>query len=156
MPNISLAKALKVKNRLTGRLNKTTETIQSFNSVLETQANDVDVTEQLKMRDRIKDALITLKTAIYHGNSEIQQSIYTLGEAKSEIAFYGCVSTHDGVQPHSYQNTPVKYVATLKRADVDAKLAQLENTIDQLQDKLDEYNHSTKIEVPQEVLDLAS
>jgi hypothetical protein len=156
MPQVSLAKALKIKNRLTGRLNKTTQNIQRYNSTLESQAEEVDVKEQLTLRERLRDSLITLKVAIFRANLEIQETILALGEAKSEIQFYGGIDTTDGDQTHHYQNTPIKYVAVLKRGDVDAKLAQLETTIDTLQDKLDEYNVNVKIEIPQTVLDLAS
>lgn len=156
MPQVSLAKALKIKNRLTGRLNKTTQTIQRYNSVQEGQSQGVDVGQQVKLRDRIRDSLITLKTAIFRANMEIQGTILTLGEAKSEVQFYGGIDTTDGEQVHHYQAANIRYTATIKRADVEAKIAQLENTIDTLQDKLDEYNVNTKIEIPQTVLDLAS
>ncbi len=156
MPQVSLAKALKIKNRLTGRLNKTTQNIQHYNSTLESQAEVVDVREQLKLRERLRDSLVTLKTAMFRANLEIQETILTLGEAKAEIQLYNGVDTTDGDQTHHYQNTPVKYRAVLKRGDVDAKLAELEGVIDTLQDKLDEYNIRTKVEIPQTVLDLAS
>lgn len=156
MPQVSLAKALKIKNRLTGRLNKTAGDVIKYNSTLVQQAQDVDVAAQVKLRERLRDSLITLKTAIFRANLEIQETILTLGETKAEMQFYQCLDTTDGEQPHSYQNTPVAYRAVLKRGDVDAKLAQLETTIDTLQDKLDEYNVMTKIEIPQTVLDLAS
>jgi hypothetical protein len=44
----------------------------------------------------------------------------------------------------------------LKKADVDGQVARLETEIDQLQDKLDQFNHVHKIEVEGRILGLAS
>jgi hypothetical protein len=44
----------------------------------------------------------------------------------------------------------------LKKADVDALVVRLENEIDQLQDRLDQFNHVHKIEVDGRILELAS
>lgn len=50
----------------------------------------------------------------------------------------------------------VNYVAALKKADVDALVIRLEKEIDQLQDKLDQFNHASKIEFDGRILELAS
>ena len=50
----------------------------------------------------------------------------------------------------------VNYVAALKKGDVDGLVAGLEKEIDQLQDKLDQFNHVHKIEVDGRTLELAS
>src|SRR5690348_11690150 len=52
--------------------------------------------------------------------------------------------------PHAGEAT---YVAALKKADVDALVAGLENEIDQLQDRLDHFNHAHKVEVDGRTLD---
>jgi hypothetical protein len=44
----------------------------------------------------------------------------------------------------------------LKKADVDGMVAVLEREIDQLQDKLDQFNHDRKIGVDGHILELAS
>jgi hypothetical protein len=44
----------------------------------------------------------------------------------------------------------------LKKADVDALVARLENEIDQLQDKLDQFNHDHQIEVDGRTLELTT
>ena len=46
--------------------------------------------------------------------------------------------------------------AALKKADVDALVAGLEKAIDQLQDRLDQFNHDRKIEVDGRILQQAS
>lgn len=157
MAEITLGKALKVKNRLAGRLAKAQADIQAFNSVPEGQADQVNVPALLKTREELVGALVGLKTAINDANREAQRDIYDLAEKKATAQFLAGVNTRHGPQPAVYPNTTeVSYVAALKKADVDALTARLEKEIDQLQDKLDQFNQAHKIEVDGRTLELAS
>ena len=157
MAEITLGKALKIKNRLTGRLAKVQVDIQAFNSIPEGQAGQVNVPALMKTREELVGALVSLKTAINEANREAQRIIYDLAEKKATAQFLGGVSTRHGPQSPVYPSTTeVIYVAALKKADVDAQVARLENEIDQLQDKLDQFNHDRKIEVDGRILELAS
>ena len=157
MAEITLAKALKVKNRLTGRLAKVQADIQAFNSVPEGQADQVSVLALMKTREELVGALVSLKTAINEANRGAQRDIYDLAEKKATAQFLAGVSTRHGPQPPVYPSTiEVNYVAALKKADVDGQVARLETEIDQLQDRLDQFNHDRKIEVDGRTLELAS
>ena len=157
MAEITLAKALKVKNRLTGRLAKVQADIQAYNSVPEGQADQVNVPALMKTRDELVGVLVSLKTAINDANREAQRDIYDLAEKKATAQFLAGVNTRHGPQPAVYPNTTeVSYVAALKKADVDTLVAGLEKEIDQLQDRLDQFNHGHKIEVDGRILELAS
>lgn len=156
MPQISLAKALKLKNRLAGRLNKVQQDIQTYNSVLAEQAGQNDVPALCKTRDEIANNLVTLKTKIVFGNAEIQADLIQQGELKSKLAWLATLETRDGQERHGYQNTEVTWVAALKKKDVDAETKKLEAEIDAIQDKLDNFNHTKKIEVSEQALNLAS
>jgi hypothetical protein len=157
MVEITLAKALKVKNRLTGRLAKVQADILAYNSVPQGQADQVNVPALMKTRGELVGALVTLKTAINDANREVQRDIYDLAEKKATAQFLAGVNTRHGPQPPVYPSTvEVVYVAALKKADVDGLVVRLENEIDQLQDKLDQFNHVHKIEVDGRILELAS
>ena len=157
MAEITLAKALKIKNRLAGRLAKAQVDIQAFNSVPEGQADQVNVPALVKTREELVGALVSLKTAINDANREAQRDIYDLAEKKGTVQFLAGVNTRHGPLPAVYPSTTeVNYVAALKKADVDAQVARLETDIDQLQDKLDQFNHDRKIEVDGRILELAS
>jgi hypothetical protein len=157
MAEITLAKALKVKNRLTGRLAKVQADIQAYNSVPEGQADQVNVLALMKTREELVGALVSLKTAINDANREAQRDIYDLAEKKATAQFLACINTRHGLQPAVYPSTTaVTYVAALKKADVDALVVRLENEIDQLQDRLDQFNHGHRIEVEGRILELAS
>ncbi len=157
MAEITLGKALKVKNRLAGRLAKVQADIQAYNSVPAGQADQVNVPALLKTREELVGALVGLKTAINEANREAQRDIYDLAEKKATAQLLAGVNTRHGPQPAVYPNTTeVSYVAALKKADVDALTAGLEKEIDQLQDRLDQFNHVHKIEVDGRTLELAS
>jgi hypothetical protein len=154
---ITLAKALKIKNRLTGRLAKVQADIQTFNSVPEGQADQVNIPALMQTREELVGALVSLKTAINDTNREAQRDIYDLAEKKAMAQFLAGLNTRHGPQPAVYPNTTeVHYVAALKKADVDVLVVRLEKEIDQLQDRLDHFNHVRKIEVDGRILELAS
>ena len=143
--------------RLTGRLAKVQADIQAYNSVPEGQAEQVNVPALMKAREELVGALVGLKRAINEANREAQRDIYLLAEKKATAQFLAGVNTRHGPQPAVYPNTTeVIYVAALKKADVDALMVRLENAIDQLQDRLDQFNHVRKIEVDGRILELAS
>ena len=155
--DITLAKALKVKNRLAGRLAKVQADIQAYNSVPDGQAEQVDVPALLQTREELVGALVSLKTAINEANREAQRDIYDLAEKKATAQFLGGLNTRHGPQPAVYPHTgEVHYVAALKKSDVDALVARLEKQIDRLQDKLDQFNHARTVEVDDRTLELAS
>jgi hypothetical protein len=156
MASISLAKALKLKNRLAGRLNKVQIDIAQFNSVLTEQAGKVDVDALCKLRDEIAENLITLKTRIIVSNAEIQGDLIRQGELRSKLTWLATLDTRDGKERHGYQNTEVTWTATLKKKDVDDETRKLETEIDAIQDKLDTFNHTKRVEVPDRSLELAS
>jgi DNA repair exonuclease SbcCD ATPase subunit len=157
MANITLAKALKIKNRLVGRLAKVQADIHAFNSVPAAQADQVNVPVLMAARAELVEALVSLKTAINEANREAQRAIYDLAEKKAAAQFLAGVCTRHGLQPPVYPSTiEVDYVAALKKADVDAQVARLETEIDQLQDTLDGFNQVHQIEVGGRILELAS
>jgi hypothetical protein len=157
MAEITLAKALKVKNRLAGRLAKVQADVQAYNSVPAGQADQVNVPALVKAREELVGALVALKTAINEANREAQRDIYLLAEKRATAQFLAGVNNRHGPQPPVYPSTiEVNYVAALKKADVDALVAGLEKEIDQLQDRLDQFNHDRRIEVDGRTLELAS
>jgi hypothetical protein len=94
---ITLAKALKVKNRLAGRLAKVQADVQAYNSVPEGQAGQVNVPALLRTRDELVEALVGLKAAVSYANREVQRDIYDLAEKKAAAQFLaGVIRAHRG------------------------------------------------------------
>lgn len=156
MAQITLAKALKLKNRLAGRLAKVQQDISTYNSVLKEQIGKVDIPACVKLRDQIQESLIGLKTKIIIANGEIQETLIRMGETKSKLTFLQMIPVPDGQERHGYQNTEITWVAAISKADIDAEQKKLESEIDAMQDNVDTFNHTQKLEIPQSYLDLAS
>ena len=160
---ISLAKALKLKNRIVGRINKIKSDIQQYNSVLQEQTHQVDVKKLFDLYSELTENLIVLKTNIAIANTEltkdnesIQHKIILLGELKAKLSWLSSLNTRSGIDRHSYQNTEMRFVATFNKNDVDNMCKEIESEIDFIQDELDAYNHTCKIDVSQRMLDLVS
>jgi DNA repair exonuclease SbcCD ATPase subunit len=150
---ITLAKALKVKNRLAGRLAKVQSEIQQFNSVLE-GAEQPPIKKLAEERERLVALLLALKAAISQANAEVQPLIFELAECKAGVEFFHRVNTRHGTQgmfPGTDQ--PMVFTAVLRKEEVDARVAALERRIDDLQDRLDQYNQATRIDLDSGVLE---
>lgn len=153
---ISLAKALKVKNRLAGRLTDTNSNIETYNSVLDGRKDTPDVLKLYDLRGQLVNALVSLKTAISDANTKQRCNLYEIEEVRGTITFLKGLNTKQGSEPTYGREKDQVYVAALKKSDVDNTVKQLEGRLDELQDQIDTYNVTTKIEVSQEILDLAS
>ncbi len=152
---ISLSKALKIKNRLAGRLAKATNNIATYNSVVEGRMTEANVMDSVSERALLVEALIDLKTAIYEGNRGIYRQIISLVEKKGEVQFLTVLNTRNGKEPGYQQD--IVYVATLTKAEVDKRVKKLEKEIDDLQDEIDKYNSEPeRVKVSDSILSLAS
>lgn len=149
---ITLAKALKLKNRLAGRISKLTSDIQTFNSVQD-RAERQDVRAKFDERAAIVRQLIDLKQAIAQANAPIQRGIFELAELKAEVGLLTGLNTKHGTFLEGYPTAgQVTYIAEFRKAEVDRKIEELEARIDALQDRLDAFNTATSIGVDRAVV----
>ncbi len=154
---VAIGKILQIRNRLRSRLSRVESDIQAYNSTLESQTGkQVDVRKALEERTAIKQAILTLKNVLYKANAKIQSKLFELDEKKSSASFFQSLPLRDGLERHDYQNTEVVFNAIIKKAEVDATVKTLEAEIDTLQDEINVFNYSTKVDLSQIVLDLAS
>ena len=145
--NITLAKALKLKNRLAGKVAKLTATVQTYNSTQGT-AEQIDVRAAFAERADLVRRLTDLKAAVARANAAIQRDIFDLAEMKAETTLLAALNTKHGTVLEGYPTAgQVTYVAQFRKADVDAMTDALEGRIDALQDKLDTYNAQTLVAV---------
>lgn len=145
--NITLAKALKLKNRVAGKIAKVTQTVQLYNSTQQT-AEQIDVRAAYTERADLVRRLTELKFAIARANTAIQRDIFELAELKAEIALLASLNTKHGTVLEGYPTAgQVTYVAQFRKTEVDSLTNALETRIDALQDKLDTFNAQTLIAV---------
>lgn len=143
---ITLARTLKLKNRLAGRLAKLDNDFETYNSLpAGTDAPDIKVL--YAERNSLVNRLIELKLALSAANQPMQRTIFELGEAKSLVALLAKTSTKHGKVIESYHGNEVEYVAQFRKRDLDSEIRRLEGAIDRLQENLDAFNHRTTIAI---------
>ena len=146
---VSIARALKEKNRVAGRLAKAREIIQQENSKDRSLPRRVDVEATYAEAKMLEARLVAIKSAIAQANDPIVAKIIELDELKSEIAFLNGLNVKEGrFEEVSYGNKIVRDIeAVVGQARVIAEVAELQKRADALQDALDEFNASTKVEI---------
>jgi predicted nucleic acid-binding Zn-ribbon protein len=152
MTTINLAKALKLKNRLAGRISKLDADIQAYNSVAEGKER-LDVPALIEERSALIRRMVDLKVAISEANRPIQRAIFELAELKAQIDLLSKLNTQHGPAVEGFSGTVVQYTAQLRKGTVDREVRRLEGEIDRLQDRLDAFNHETTIAIDPALLD---
>lgn len=154
MARISLSKALKLKNRYKGKISELDVLIKTYNSYLEGATSGIDTKEVLLKREKITDALIRLKSAINKANVNIFSSIEKMSELKVKCALLKSVPSIDGPSASVYSDAKNIYIAQIKKSELDKMVLDLENEIEEMQDKIDNYNAQTLFEVEEDILEL--
>jgi hypothetical protein len=154
MPNLSLARALQIKKRLTGRLAKANAELTSYNSQVAGE-DEVDVKKIDVERKSLVAAILFLKNAIHKANVEagIQAKVFNIGEKRAEATLLQTLPTRHG-NVATYRAEAVEYKAYLRKTDVDQMIRTLEAEIDDLQQEINEANATKKIELPSEIVAL--
>jgi len=143
---MTLAKALKQKNRLTQKISRLQQEIQRENSV---RADDVrkikveDLLEELEVR--VKE-LIKLKIAIFVASTPMRENILKLSEIKSHIVFLQGINTTEG-KVSNYGEDAVEYTVVYDKLFIREQVELCEQGIDEIQEELDKFNHTTEIDV---------
>lgn len=156
---VTLAKALSVKNRLAGRLAQARTNIETYNSVLAGQRDGegestVDVRAEYERLLTLQEGLIAVKAAVQRANAAVYEDVLRLGEKKALIQMLAELNTKHGSEP-GYNGVEYRYSATILKPEVLEMVRRLEGEIDKLQDRLNQYNATTTVEIPTAVLDLA-
>lgn len=147
---MNIAKALKVKNRLVGELNRLQEIFKRENSKRD------DNPSQVKAEDAYNDVLnafekvVEIKGAINKATAGISDKLAALAEYKQYLNFIRGVPTREGIEETSlgYSQTIRAYVWTayLNRKSLDEKILHYQKKVDELQDEIDEYNTKTQVD----------
>ena len=146
---ITLAQALKEKNRLAGEISRCWTMIARENSKREDIPRVIDVAETYKKVQLYKEKLIELKTKIGLANAGNLERIYRFEECKNELNRVNDICT---VVPSDFQERGEGNYKEFKRtviftaAQVYEMREKLQQECNDLQDELDAYNATTKIE----------
>jgi hypothetical protein len=156
--NVTLAKALSIKNRLAGRLAQAKLNVETYNSVLAGQKEEgtstVDVRAEYERFVTIQEGLVVVKAAIQRSNVTIYEDVLRLAEKKALLQMLNGLNTKQGTEP-GFGGIEYRYAATIQKPEVLEMVRRTESEIDQIQDRLTQYNALTTVEIARSVLDLA-
>ena len=147
---MTLAKALKHKNRVAQKITRISDDIRANNSILAINDPEVDVRTLDTMRKELTDYLVALKTAIHRASNSVRDKIFLLSELKGSIGFYNSICTQHGKrESHRFGSGDefVEHKAIIRKEAVDRIVAELEERIDTIQEQLEEFNVVTKIRI---------
>jgi hypothetical protein len=146
---VNLARALKEKNRVAGRLAKARELVGRENSKDKNVPRGIDVSETYSLAKTLRDRLVSIKSAIAEANSPIVSKIIELDEVKSEISYLNGLDVKEGRFVSTSYGTRIEteLEAVIRQPQVLDEVTALQARADRLQDELDEFNATTKIEI---------
>lgn len=149
---ITLAKALKLKKRLSKNVAKIDAEIARTNvTLIDNKDFESDVRALIKLRHKTVEDIVALKMAIYKANGPIQNDIFVMAEARGLMAMIQRLNTRRGVTADGARfggvTDKLEYKAQLSAGDAAAIVGDLERKVDELQDKVDAHNVTTKVTV---------
>ncbi len=144
---ITLAQALKEKNRIVGEISKLWALVNRENSCWEIHKRSISVIETMKTINCYTEKLIELKTKIGKANEGNLQNMYALDEYKSQISKLDNLDTSEDIRYRGIKDDIMEVrSAEITAADVIEQVKQLQLKCNQLQDAIDAYNATHKIE----------
>jgi len=160
MKSISLAQALKLKNRLAGEVARLRQIVERENSRKESKPARADVRKAFDegvARSRelaaLKGAIAAANAGVVVGNHGIYGKLNLQAELRGLIAFLKELNTKEGEEVERVgflsrdEATRAVYFAEIKRDEIDRSVVAYQTEIEQLQDQIDEFNAATRIVV---------
>ena len=146
---VTIARALKEKNRVAGRLAKARELVGAENSQDKSVPRGVDVATMYDLAKTLRNRLIAIKSAIAEANKPIVSKIIELDEIKSEIAFLNGLDVKEGKFVTTNYGTRIEsdIDAIIRKQQVLDEVTELQARADRIQDELDEFNATMKVEI---------
>lgn len=160
---VTLAKALSIKNRLIGDINKLKEKIQKSNSItfyVKTLENIPEpkfpnnMAALLNEFSTLQNKFIVLKTAISLANKDIAQQtrIFALSKLKSFLTIFVTISCHNSetYDGGRYGNGETYTITRVQISEEEKEkiIKDIQNEIDRIQEEIERFNWRTEIEIP--------
>lgn len=142
---ITVAKALKEKNKKLNQLNKLWLRLGENNSILEGNTREFNPENLLSQIKKETEVFIKLKTQIHNACSPVREKIFRISELKSIARRLKGLDTKNGIVQTRYDNNSGRYTAHFSAGKIDQLIEAFENEIDQIQEELDHFNHTNHI-----------
>ena len=148
---MKIAKALKLKNQLAGEIAKLQTLLSGNNSFEEGKIVRFDAAALYEEYKNKLEELIQLKRKIAQGNFDIWEKIFRITELKGKIQFLRTLPVREGISKErdwdqgGTRTIEVKWTAVLNPKMIQDEITLLEKEIIDLQDQIDEYNHTHQV-----------
>ena len=142
---MTIAQALKEKNKKVATLQKLWERIQKYNSIQEGAERPYSTAETFSQIGEVSAELILLKTRIHAASESVRSDIFALSEFKNIAQRIKGIDCTTGTYTERFSSTIVQKNAELNITWQDRELALIEDNIEAIQEKLDKFNHTTEI-----------
>lgn len=139
---MTIAQALKEKNKKLEQLNKLWKRLGSNNSVVEGTVREFSPEDLLAQLHQETAAFVELKTRIHSSCSEVRDKVFRLSELKTFVKRLKSVSTNNGKLRDRYEGTVIQYEVFYTEGAMDKIIEKVESEIETTQEFLDHYNHT--------------
>lgn len=147
---MNISKALKVKNRLIGKISSLMEIIKRENSRRNDNPSTVNVEDLFVELSKTREKLVNLKAAIVMASAPIARSLASLSEIKDHINWMRSLPTREGqeiIHIGASQSIGYNWSSFVNREKLDLLLKSHQDEIDKLQDEVDEFNAKTQVNI---------
>jgi len=142
---MTIAQALKEKNKKVANIQKLWVKIDRYNSVQEGAERPYDITDLFTQVETEITELVKLKAKIHSVSEPIRESIFELSELKNLVQRVKSVDTTNGISRNRFDSTSSLMSAVLDIKWQDEKIESLEAQIEKIQERLDKFNHTQEI-----------
>ena len=143
---MNIKQALKQKNKLIKEIGENTKLMQQYNSIEEGNERPYNIGELFfNVVDASKE-LSELKAKIHRANGPVLEDIFLMAEMKSLIQALKKTDCTSGKSNRDrYGSAEIVLSVEMNVVERNNKIKQLENRIEEIQDKLDVFNTNTEI-----------
>lgn len=144
---MNIKQALKRKNKLLGEISEEFSKALRYNVVEDGNARPYSATEAIGKWMQLTNELIVLKSQIHKANLPVYDKIFELSELKNQVKLLRSMDCNSGKQTSGrwLEDKPVIKHAEINVVERDNMVKQLEIRIEQIQEELDLWNHTTMI-----------
>lgn len=142
---MNIKQALKLKNKLVANIKEGYSIIQSQNSIEKGNPRRYSVKDKLDEVMKYTNELVEIKRQIHNANQPVFEKIFLMAELKGMVKELKKMSVDEGKQLSGYRALAEEKEVEMNIAERDARVKELEETIERIQDELDVFNATTEI-----------
>ena len=144
---VTLARALKEKNRVAGKIHSLMDLVVKGNVHDEDELPELDLKRMVDEIKSLEDHLVGIKAKIAMANHPVNGKLTEMAELKAMMAFLGKVNTKEESRFSFGDSKKIKKVAVISAAELIEEKDEYQKRINKLQDDLDEHNAVTFVDI---------